>query len=89
MDEKKRYALYKQRQGKCHYCGCRLKWEAFEVKGWAGGWVVESLPNREPQALCFKCFAFEGRGETAHGLTVNEVNQSAKDAAGDGAKEDV
>ncbi len=80
MDEKQRYELYKKRQGKCHYCGTRLKWEAFEIKGWAGGWVVEEKKDKEPMALCFKCYHFQNRGKTAHNLTINEVNQSAAEA---------
>ncbi len=79
MDEKERYTLYKARNGRCHYCGTRLNWDAFEVRGLGGGWVVLAATEAEPkdQALCYKCFEFEGRGKTAHSLVITEAKHPA------------
>ena len=72
MDDKERYEVFKIRQGRCQYCGTRLKWEAFEVRGLSGGWVIEAQDDGSKQALCYKCFEFPQRGKTAHRLTINE-----------------
>lgn len=81
--EKERYEIFKIRQGRCHYCGCRLKWEAFEVRGLYGGWVIDENAEGGPQALCYKCFEFPLRGKTAHRLAINEVQRPTGDAVGD------
>lgn len=86
MDEKERYEVYKVRQGRCHYCGTRLKWEAFEVRGLAGGWVVEKQDDDSYQALCYKCFEFPQRGKTAHRLTINEEQRPTATGLGENAE---
>lgn len=87
MDDKQRYEVFKIRQGKCLYCGTRLKWDAFEVRGLSGGWEVETQSDGSHQALCYKCLEFPQRGKTAHRLTINEVQTSTASAMG-GDKED-
>lgn len=83
MDDKQRYEVFKVRQGRCHYCGTRLNWDAYQVRGLAGGWVLEEKEGEEPQALCYKCFEFPQRGKTAHRLTINEEQRPASAAYGD------
>ena len=82
MDEKERYEVFKIRQGRCHYCGTRLKWDAFEVRGLSGGWVIEDEDDGSKQALCYKCFEFPQRGKTAHRLTINEDQRTTAAAMG-------
>ena len=82
MDEKERYDIFKIRQGRCHYCGTRLKWDAFEVRGLSGGWVIEDQPDGTKQALCYKCLEFPMRGKTAHRLTINEEQRPTAEAMG-------
>ena len=82
MDEKERYEVFKVRQGRCHYCGGRLKWDAFEVRGLSGGWVIETDADGKHQALCYKCFEFPQRGKTAHRLTISEEQRSTAAAMG-------
>ena len=82
MDDKERYEIFKIRQGRCNYCGSRLKWDAYEVRGLAGGWVIEQQDDGSAQALCYKCFEFPQRGKTAHRLTINEEPRSTADAMG-------
>ncbi len=82
MNDKERYDVFKHRQGKCEYCGTRLKWDAFETRGLAGGWVIEDQDDGSKQALCYKCLEFPQRGKTAHRLTVTEVRTSTADAFG-------
>ena len=82
MDEKARYEVFKVRQGRCHYCGTRLKWEAYEVRGLSGGWVIEEQEGEAPQALCYKCLEFPQRGKTAHRLTINEEQRPTSVAMG-------
>ena len=82
MDDKEKYEVFKVRQGRCHYCGTRLKWEAFEVRGLSGGWVIEDQEDGSKQALCYKCFEFPQRGKTAHRLTINEEQRSTAAAMG-------
>ena len=74
MDDKARYALYRSMNGKCHHCGTRLEWDAFQVRGLSGGWIVEEDADSDPpaQALCYKCSEFEGRGKAARKLVINE-----------------
>jgi len=84
MDEKERYEIFKIRQGRCHYCGVRLKWEAYDVRGLSGGWVVEKQSDGSHQALCYKCFEFPQRGATAHRLTINEEQRTTAAAMGVG-----
>jgi len=82
MDDKARYEVFKSHQGKCHYCGTRLKWEAFEVRGLSGGWVLEEQDDGTHQALCYKCLEFPHRGKTAHRLTICEESRSTAEALG-------
>ncbi len=82
MDDKERYEIYKIRQGRCHYCGTRLNWDAFEVRGLSGGWVIEDQEDGSKQALCYKCFEFPQRGKTAHRLTINEEQRSTAASMG-------
>lgn len=82
MDDKERYEVFKIRQGKCQYCGTRLKWDAYEVRGLSGGWVIEEQDDGAKQALCYKCFEFPQRGKTAHQLTINEAQTPTADAMG-------
>jgi hypothetical protein len=74
MDDKARYAVYRVNNGKCHYCGTRLNWDAYETRGLGGAWVLEEgkSEGEKAQALCYKCFEFEGRGKTARRLVVSE-----------------
>ena len=51
MDDKQRYEVFKVRQGRCHYCGTRLKWENYGVRGLSGGWTIEEKDGQDPQAL--------------------------------------
>ena len=71
MDDKERYAIYRKNNGRCHYCGTRLQWDAYEVRGLSGSWELLTEDD-ETQALCYKCLEFEGRGKTAHRLVINE-----------------
>ena len=82
MDDKERYEIFKKFQGRCHYCGIRLKWEAFEIRGLSGGWVIEDQDDGSKQALCYKCKEFPQRGKTAHRLTINEEPRSTATAMG-------
>lgn len=82
MDDKQRYEVFKVRQGRCHYCGIRLKWENYEIKGLSGGWTIEEKEGEAPQALCYKCFEFPQRGKTAHRLTINEEQRTTAVAMG-------
>ena len=82
MDDKQRYEVFKVRQGRCHNCGTRLKWEAYETRGLSGGWVIEEAEGKAPQALCYKCKEFPLRGETAHRLSINEAQRPTAVAMG-------
>ncbi len=84
MDNKQRYEVFKVRQGRCHYCGTRLNWDAYEVRGLSGGWVIEEKDGEKPQALCYKCFEFPQRGKTAHRLTINEAQRPTSYVFGEG-----
>lgn len=75
MDDKQRYEVFKVRQGRCHYCGTRLNWDAYEIRGLSGGWVIVEDEGKDPQALCYKCKEFPLRGQTAHRLTINEAQR--------------
>lgn len=82
LEEKQRYEFFKARQGKCQYCGTRLKWDAYEVRGLAGGWVLETQEDGTSQAFCYKCFEFPQRGKTAHRLTIHEEPRTTAQAMG-------
>ena len=82
MDDKERYEIFKVRQGRCNYCGTRLKWDAFEVRGLSGGWVIEEAEDGTKEALCYKCFEFPHRCKTAHRLTLHEEPRSTAAAMG-------
>lgn len=82
MDDKERYEIFKVRQGRCNYCGTRLKWDAFEVRGLSGGWVIEEGEDGTKEALCYKCFEFPHRGKTAHRLTLHEEPRTTAMAMG-------
>ena len=77
MDEKARYAIYRSYNGRCHHCGTRLAWEAFEVPGLSGGWVVEEEEHadKEPtaNAYCYRCHRFEGRNKAARKVVIDEI----------------
>jgi len=98
MDDKARYALFRSMNSKCHHCGTRLEWDAFEVRGLSGGWIVEEDEDAQGQpliqALCYKCAEFEGRGKTARKLVITEDvkpakgESKAKDAKKDGKDKD-
>ena len=45
MDEKARYEVFKHRQGKCEYCGTRLKWDAYDYRSWWQGTLNEATGN--------------------------------------------
>ncbi|MFA5624193.1 MAG: hypothetical protein WC966_03915 [Bradymonadales bacterium] len=85
-EEKERYEFFKARQGKCQYCGTRLKWDAYEVRGLAGGWVLEEQEDGSSKAFCYKCFEFPQRGRTAHRLTIYEEQRSTEEAMGLGGE---
>ena len=77
MDDKARYKVYRATNGKCHHCGTRLEWDAFEVRGMGGGWVLEVNPEHpedteKAQSLCYKCFEFEGRDKSGGRLIIQE-----------------
>lgn len=82
MDDKQRYEVFKIRQGKCQYCGTRLNWDAYKVRGLSGSWEVEAQSDGSHQALCYKCLEFPQRGKTAHRLTINEEQRSTATAMG-------
>ena len=82
MDDKQRYEIFKIRQGKCQYCGTRLVWDAYEVKGLSGGWKIDETDTNAPKAYCFKCYEFPNKGKTPHNLTVQEVERTTAQALG-------
>ncbi len=76
VDEEARYAIFRKRDGKCHHCGARLKWEEFGVRGRSGSWVLE-LPEAEDdenpaQALCYRCLDFPGRSKAGKLWIISE-----------------
>ena len=77
MDDKQRYEVFKIRQGRCQDCGTRLKWEAYEVPGLSGGWVIREDEDKA-QALCYKCAKFiETNNKKPLRLEINEANRPA------------
>ncbi len=79
MDEKARYAIYRSYNGRCQHCGTRLTWEAFEVPGLSGGWVVEVEEREDDEssahAYCYKCHRFEGRNTAARQVVIDEIGR--------------
>ncbi len=77
MDEKERYAVYRSYNGCCHHCGTRLQWDAFEVPGLSGGWVIETEERKDEEptshAYCYRCHRFDGRNKTARQVIIDEI----------------
>ncbi len=49
LDDKERWELFKSTQNRCAYCGSRLIWDNYQVKGLQGAWLVDDPSEPLPE----------------------------------------
>ena len=55
-DQQERWEAFKAVDNRCPYCGGRLKWEGFQIRGVDGAWEMDQVPGEEQVLpVCYRC----------------------------------